>query len=202
MSRTPSKTFTEKELEIMRVIWGSSEATAREIQARLPGERHYNSVLTIIRVLERKGHLTHRVAGKAHVYRACQQPEKSRSRLLSHLIRQVFSGSAASLVLHLVETGDLTEDDLREVRQQMAVLPWWSQVAQRFPVLQPASPTLSYVTQAPRAVVDIAPRTTAQTLAAAEPVKATVRPSAKATVRSPILGPLLFAVWMLGVLIT
>src|SRR5437667_397015 len=85
MSRTPSKTFTEKELEIMRVICGSSEATAREIQARLPGERHYNSVLTIIRVLERKGHLAHRVEGKAHVYRTRQQPDTSRRRVLSHL---------------------------------------------------------------------------------------------------------------------
>ena len=120
MSRTPSKTFTEKELEIMRVIWELGEATAREIQERLPDGRHYNSVLTIIRVLERKGHLAHRVAGKAHVYRARQQAEKSRGRVLAHLIRQVFGGSAASLVLHLVETGDLTEDDLREVRQQLA----------------------------------------------------------------------------------
>ena len=120
MSRTPSKTFTEKELEIMRVIWGSSEATAREIQARLPGERHYNSVLTIIRVLERKGHLAHRVDGKAHVYRTRQQPDTSRRRVLSHMVRQVFDGSAASLVLHLVDTGALTESDLQDVRQRLA----------------------------------------------------------------------------------
>src|SRR2546426_5329094 len=108
MSRTPSKTFTEKELEIMRVIWGSSEATAREIQARLPGERHYNSVLTIIRVLEGKGHLIHRVDGKTHIYRARQEAGKARRHVLGHMIKHVFGGSAASLVLHLIETGDLT----------------------------------------------------------------------------------------------
>ena len=61
---------------------------------RLAGDRHYNSVLTIIRVLERKGHLRHRVEGKAHVYRARQQPERSRGRVLAHLIEQVFGGSA------------------------------------------------------------------------------------------------------------
>jgi hypothetical protein len=55
MPRTPSKTSTEKEFDIMGVSWESGEATACEIQARLPDERHYNSVLTIIRVLERKG---------------------------------------------------------------------------------------------------------------------------------------------------
>jgi BlaI family transcriptional regulator, penicillinase repressor len=120
MPRTASKTFTDKELEIMQVVWELGEATTKQIQESLPGDRHYNSVLTIIRVLERKGHLVHRVEGKAHVYRARQQPEKSRGRVLSHLIKQVFGGSAASLVLHLVETGDLTEDDLREVRTRMA----------------------------------------------------------------------------------
>ena len=120
MPRQASKTFTDKELEIMRVIWERGESTAKEIQEALPGERHYNSVLTIIRVLERKGHLTHRVEGKAHIYRAKAKQEKSQRRVLSHLIEQVFGGSAAAMVLHLVETGDLTEDDLSEVRAKIA----------------------------------------------------------------------------------
>jgi predicted transcriptional regulator len=120
MARAPSKTFTDKELEIMRVVWDLGEASAREIQAKLPGERHYNSVLTIIRVLERKGHLTHRSEGKSYIYRARQQAAKSRGHVVGHVIKQVFGGSAASLVLHLVETGDLTENDLREIRQRLA----------------------------------------------------------------------------------
>jgi BlaI family transcriptional regulator, penicillinase repressor len=120
MPRQPSKTFTDKELEIMRVIWERGEATAKQIQETLPGERHYNSVLTIIRVLERKGHLTHRAEGKAHIYRARAKPERAQRRVLSHMIEQVFGGSAATMVLHLVETGDLTEDDLKEVRAKMA----------------------------------------------------------------------------------
>ena len=119
MARKPSKTFTDKEVEIMRIIWELGEATARDIQARLPGDRHYNSVLTIIRVLEAKGHLGHRVEGKSHVYRARQTVEKSRGRVLGHLIEHVFGGSATSLVLHLVETGNLTEEDLRDIRQRV-----------------------------------------------------------------------------------
>jgi predicted transcriptional regulator len=119
MPRQPSKTFTDKELEIMRVIWERGEATAREIQEALPGERHYNSVLTIIRVLERKGHVAHRAEGKAHIYRAKAKPEKAQRRVISHLIEQVFGGSAAAMILHLVETGDLTEEDLKEVREQI-----------------------------------------------------------------------------------
>src|SRR5262245_39830416 len=120
MARKASKTFTDKEVEIMRVIWELGEATTREIQEKLPGDPHYNSVLTIIRVLERKGHLVHRSEGKAHVYRARHEADKSRGRVLAHMIKQLFGGSAASLVLHLVETGDLTEQELRQIRQQIA----------------------------------------------------------------------------------
>lgn len=120
MPRTPSKTFTDKELEIMNVVWNAGEATARQIQEALPGEPHYNSVLTIIRVLEKKGHLVYRVEGKAHVYRAKAKQEKAQRKVLSHLIKQVFGGSPASLVMHLVETGELTEADLQEARQLIA----------------------------------------------------------------------------------
>ncbi|MBS1812454.1 MAG: BlaI/MecI/CopY family transcriptional regulator [Acidobacteria bacterium] len=121
MPRKPSKTFTDKEVEIMNVVWNLGEATARQIQEALPGERHYNSVLTIIRVLEKKGHLVYRVEGKAHVYRAKAPQEKAQRKVLSHLIKQVFGGSPASLVLHLVETGELTEDDLHQARELIAV---------------------------------------------------------------------------------
>ena len=60
MPRVKSKTFTDKELEIMRVLWACGEGSVRDIQQRLPPGAHYNSVLTIIRVLESKGHVNHR----------------------------------------------------------------------------------------------------------------------------------------------
>jgi BlaI family transcriptional regulator, penicillinase repressor len=120
MARKPSKDFTDRELEIMKVVWQMGEATVKEIQERLPGAPHYNSVLTIIRVLERKGRLVHRVEGKTHFYRAGESEEKSRARLLRHLIDQVFGGSAASVVINLVRAGDLTPKDLDEIRGKIA----------------------------------------------------------------------------------
>ena len=116
MPRKPSQVFTDKELEIMKVVWQMGEATVKEIQRQLPGEPHYNSVLTIIRVLERKGHLVHRAEGKTHFYRAGESKEKARARLLRHLVDQVFGGSAASAVLNLVQAGDLTPKDLDAIR--------------------------------------------------------------------------------------
>lgn len=118
MPRQPSKTFTDKELEIMQVVWQLGEASARQIQSALSGERHYNSVMTIIRVLERKGHLAHREEGRVHIYRAAVNPEKARMRVLKHLVNNVFGGSAASLVLNLVETGDLTFEELDSIRRK------------------------------------------------------------------------------------
>ena len=103
----------------MRVVWQLGEASARQIQESLRGDRHYNSVMTIIRVLERKNHLTHREEGRAHIYRATVNPDRARTRVLKHLVKQVFGGSAASLVLNLVETGDLTASDIEDIRQKM-----------------------------------------------------------------------------------
>ena len=120
MPRKPSKIFTDKEMEIMQAVWDLGEAGVKDIQDRLPGDRHYNSVLTIIRVLERKGHLVHRAEGRAHIYRAKVNQDKSRRRVLSHLVKNVFGGSAASMVLNLVETGDLTRKELDEIRRKIS----------------------------------------------------------------------------------
>ena len=119
MPRQASTTFTDRELEIMRIVWKLGEASARQIQEALPGDRHYNSVMTIIRVLEKKNHLTHREDGRSHIYRATVSPGAARTRVLNHLVTQVFGGSATSLVLNLVETGDLTASDIDKIRQKM-----------------------------------------------------------------------------------
>ncbi|MFN2454380.1 MAG: BlaI/MecI/CopY family transcriptional regulator [Pyrinomonadaceae bacterium] len=121
MPRKPSKILTDKELEIMRIVWEAGEASVKQIQERLPGTRHYNSILTIIRVLEQKEHLTHRAEGRTFIYRAKRSREKSRRHILNHLVKYVFGGSATSLVLNLVETGDLSDEDLVEIRKEITL---------------------------------------------------------------------------------
>ena len=119
MPRQQTRTFTERELEIMRILWDRDEATVRDIQQSLPPGRHYNTVLTIIRVLERKGHVTHRQEGRGFVYRALVHPEQSRSDALSHFVESVFGGSSESMVLNMVEAGNLTLDELDEIRRKL-----------------------------------------------------------------------------------
>jgi predicted transcriptional regulator len=119
MPRKPSKTFTDKELEIMQIIWEMGEASIKQIQERLPGNKHYNSILTIIRVLEQKGHLAHREEGRTYIYSAKEEQETARRRVLDHLVNHVFGGSVSSLLLNLVDRGDLTSEDLDAVRKRI-----------------------------------------------------------------------------------
>jgi len=119
MARTTSKTFTERELEIMRVLWEAKEATIRGIQEALPPGRHYNTILTIVRVLERKGHVVHRQEGRGFVYRPIAQKEESHSKALGHVLNAVFGGSSESVVLNLVESGNLTIEELDSIRHKL-----------------------------------------------------------------------------------
>lgn len=119
MPRRPTRTFTERELEILQILWERNEATVRDIQQALPPGRHYNTVLTIIRVLERKGHVTHTQEGRGFLYRALAPPEKSKSQALSHLIKSLFGGSSESVVLNMVEAGNLSLEELDEIRRKL-----------------------------------------------------------------------------------
>jgi BlaI family transcriptional regulator, penicillinase repressor len=119
MARRQSSTFTDREVEILRILWDRGEATVREIQQGLPPCRHYNTILTIIRVLEKKGHVTHKQEGRGFVYRAVAHPQESRSHALSHFVESVFGGSSESLVVNMVEAGNLTLDELDEIRRKL-----------------------------------------------------------------------------------
>src|ERR1700683_5435072 len=119
MPRKPSEVFTDKEIEIMQIVWQLGEATVKDIQQRLPGQPHYNSVLTIVRVLDRKGRLVHRAEGKTYFYSPGESKEKARGRVLRHLVDQVFGGSASSVAMTLAETGALTKEDLDDIRRKL-----------------------------------------------------------------------------------
>jgi BlaI family penicillinase repressor len=119
MARKQSKTFTEKETQIMRVFWERGESTVWDVLDALGNDRPYNSILTIIRVLQRKGHLKHRRQGRGYVYRVAAPQEKSKARVLARLIDDLFDGSRVSLLLNLVQTGGLTIQELDTVRRKL-----------------------------------------------------------------------------------
>jgi BlaI family penicillinase repressor len=113
--------LTELELEIMKVVWERETSTVRDVYEILRDRRQiaYTTVMTMMRILEKKGHLKVSRADRAHVYR----PARPRQRVVAEMVREfvdrVFGGAAEPLVQHLVRDRHLTEDDLREIAKQL-----------------------------------------------------------------------------------
>ncbi len=113
--------LTRHELEVMDILWALGGGTVRQVLEAIPPAKRpaYTTVQTVINRLETKKALR-RVGkeGNAHLF----QPVVSRPRAHRRLIRELVSvvGSAQNLVSHLVESGELTLDDLRALEQELA----------------------------------------------------------------------------------
>ena len=114
-----SKTLlTEVELELMTLLWRLGEGTVTEVQGALPAARKlaYTSVSTMLRILEQKGIVTSRKAGRGHVYLPRLAKAEYEAASLKHLVQNVFDGTPSSLVRRLVEQDDLSAEELGEIR--------------------------------------------------------------------------------------
>jgi predicted transcriptional regulator len=128
MSTMPPKrsiTLTEAELRLMRVLWTRGESAVAEVVAAVAGETPlaYNSVLTTIRVLERKGYVTHRTEGRAFLYSPCiAQHEASRNEV-QHMLSRFFGNSRERLLLSLLGDDEITPEELRRLKETIANAP-------------------------------------------------------------------------------
>lgn len=109
--------FTDRELDIMAVLWDRGPSTVAEVRDRLRDDLAYTTVLTILRTLEEKGHVDHEKEGKAHRYHALVERREAGESALRRLTRKMFRGSPRLLLTHLVSDEDLSEEELREVRR-------------------------------------------------------------------------------------
>jgi predicted transcriptional regulator len=118
MARRPSTALTDAELRIMRVLWDRARATVGEVVNGLDGPEKpaYNSVLTILRILERKGFVTHEKDGRAFVYLPAVDRSQAQRSAVSHLLSRFFNGSPEALVLDLLGHDRVDEAELRRVR--------------------------------------------------------------------------------------
>ena len=117
-----SPTLTEAELRIMDVLWPKGSATVQQVLEALPGkpELAYNSVLTTIRILEKKGYVKHVKDGRAHVYApAIERKEATRSEI-SHLVSRFFRDSHEDLVLNILEDRGLDAKELERLKEMLA----------------------------------------------------------------------------------
>jgi len=108
--------FTDRELDIMAVLWEHRAATVAEVRDALPDDLAYTTVLTILRTLEEKGYVTHDEEGRAHRYRPLVERAKAEKSAVSKLVKKLFKGSPELLLTQLVADRKLTEDDLKRMR--------------------------------------------------------------------------------------
>jgi BlaI family transcriptional regulator, penicillinase repressor len=110
-------TFTDRELDIMGVLWERESATVAEVRDELVDDLAYTTVLTMLRVLEGKGYVGHVEEGRAHRYHPLVAREKAGDSAVRRLTRKLFRGSPELLLTHLVADQDLSESELKRIRQ-------------------------------------------------------------------------------------
>jgi BlaI family transcriptional regulator, penicillinase repressor len=113
--------LSDAQLEIMQVIWDHGEATVAEVWRAIGRQRPVarNTVLTTITRLEEKGWLRHRSVGNTFVYEAVHPRQSVQASMALKLIDAAFEGSAAGLVMTLLEGGRLPEEEAERIRAML-----------------------------------------------------------------------------------
>jgi len=112
--------LTDRELDLMAVLWDSGPSTASEVQAALANQGiqlAYNTVLTVLRILEAKGSVDHLEEGRAHRFRSVVDRSEAGASALTRTLDRLFDGSAEALVAQLVQRPSLTRKDLKRLRK-------------------------------------------------------------------------------------
>lgn len=108
--------LTEKETVLMRMLWDRGPMFVREMLEIYPEPKpHFNTISTIIRILEDKGHVGHEVVGASHRYYAIARQEDFRKKSLARLVSDYFNNSYKNAVSALVEEEKISLDELREI---------------------------------------------------------------------------------------
>lgn len=105
----------------MEVLWDKGAATVQQVLESLPPQPPlaYNSVLTTIRILEKKGYVEHIKDGRAHVYQASLGRKQASQSEIRHLISRFFDNSHEELVLNVLEDRGLDSNELQRLREML-----------------------------------------------------------------------------------
>ena len=112
--------FTDRELDVMSVLWEVGPATVAEVRERIADDLAYTTVLTILRTLEQKGYVSHTEDGRAHRYKPLVKREVAGRTALRRLMDKVFDGSPELLLTQLVSDKNLRDEELRRLRRLLA----------------------------------------------------------------------------------
>ena len=121
MARPESEILTPAEQRVLSVLWDRKEATVRDVVEALAAERQfaYTTVLTVLRVLVRKGYASAHAAGRAHVFSPLVSRHEARGSAVRHIIRNFFGNSPAALLEHLIEEGEIDHEGIRRLEARL-----------------------------------------------------------------------------------
>ncbi len=125
MARPRSTGLTDAELRVMNVLWDRGHATVSDVVDSIAGSRKpaYNTALTILRILERKGYVGHEQEGRAFVFVPLVERGEERRRALSQMLSRFFDNSPLALVSDLLGHEDINPEELRRVRELIDSVP-------------------------------------------------------------------------------
>jgi predicted transcriptional regulator len=120
MKKSETK-LTNAELEIMHVVWELDGGTVRQVHERLNQQRPlaYTTVMTMMNILEEKGHLTRHKEGRAYRYAPVRPKNQVISGMVDDFVGRVFEGSATPLILSLVKDKKIPKKDLQEIARMI-----------------------------------------------------------------------------------
>ena len=117
MARPTSDILTERESQIMDILWELKAATADDVRERLPDDLHDSTVRTLLRILTTKNYVSRDTRGRRAVYRPVVTRARVQRKVAKSLLKRFFSGSAEDLVLRLLEDDQLTAKQLDKLKR-------------------------------------------------------------------------------------
>jgi predicted transcriptional regulator len=121
MPRKPSETLTGAELRLMDILWQRGSATVNAVMEDLPPDSPlaYNTVLTTLRILERKGYVRHQKNSRAFEFVPVIDHREASQSAVSYVVNKFFRNSPKALVLRILEDQKLDPGQLQRLRQMM-----------------------------------------------------------------------------------
>jgi BlaI family penicillinase repressor len=119
MTRKPLDDLGELQRAVLEAVWDLGEANVHQVREQLARRKNlaYTTVLTTMQKLEKAGWLTHRSEGKTYIYMPAQTREQADAGSVRGLLNRVFAGDALAMFQHLIREGNLTPDELAELKR-------------------------------------------------------------------------------------
>jgi predicted transcriptional regulator len=113
--------ITDRQFEVLKVLWGRGPLTVRELMEHLPGgaRQPYTTVLGLLQTMEKAGLVEHDKENQAHRYRPTLDERQATGHLLGDFLGRFFRGSASELVLGLVDAEQLSAEDLKAIEAKL-----------------------------------------------------------------------------------